>query len=44
MEAVAKAPLPPLSVRILMGENAPQKIQNAARYIEEGRTHPVQVK
>ena len=43
MEAAAKAPPPPLSMHILMGENAPQKIQNAARNIEEGRTHPVQV-
>jgi hypothetical protein len=26
-----------------LGETAPQKTRNAARNIEEGRTHPVQV-
>jgi SAM-dependent methyltransferase len=43
MERAAKGPLPPLGVHLLMGESTPQKIQNAARNIEEGRTHPVQV-
>jgi hypothetical protein len=42
MEIAAKGPLPPLGVHILMGKSAPQKIRNAARNIEEGRTHPVQ--
>ncbi len=43
VERTAKGPLPPLGVHLLMGESTPQKIQNAARNIEEGRTHPVQV-
>jgi len=43
MEIAAKGPLPPLGVHILLGESAPQKIRNAARNVEEGRTHPVQV-
>jgi len=43
IERAAKGPLPPLGLHILMGENTNQKIQNAARNIEEGRTHPVQV-
>lgn len=43
MERAATGPLPPLGVHLLMGESTPQKIQNAARNIEEGRTHPVQV-
>ncbi len=43
MEIAAKEALPPLGVHILMGESAPQKTRNAARNIEEGRTHPVQV-
>jgi len=35
--------LPPFGIHILLGETAPQKIRNAARNIEEHRTHPVQV-
>lgn len=35
--------LPPLGVHILLGANAQEKTRNAARNIEEGRTHPVQV-
>lgn len=35
--------LPPLGVHILLGANAREKTRNAARNIEEGRTHPVQV-
>lgn len=35
--------LPPLGVHILLGPNAQEKTRNAARNIEEGRTHPVQV-
>lgn len=35
--------LPPLGIHILLGENAREKTRNAARNIEEGRTHPVQV-
>jgi SAM-dependent methyltransferase len=34
---------PALSTHLLMGETALQKIRNAARNIEEQRTHPVQV-
>ena len=43
MELAAQGALPPLGVHILMGQSAPQKTRNAARNIEEGRTHPVQV-
>jgi SAM-dependent methyltransferase len=49
MELAAEGALPPLGIHqfvidnILMGETAPQKTRNAARNIEEGRTHPVQV-
>lgn len=35
--------LPPLGVHLLLGANARVKTRNAARNIEEGRTHPVQV-
>jgi SAM-dependent methyltransferase len=35
--------LPPLGIHILLGANAREKTRNAARNIEEGRTHPVQV-
>ena len=38
-----KGVLPPLGTHILMGEAAPQKTRNAARNIEEGRTHPIQL-
>lgn len=43
MELAAQGALPPLGAHILLGESAPQKIRNAARNIEEGRTYPVQV-
>jgi SAM-dependent methyltransferase len=43
MEMATQGPLPPLGTHILTGVTGPQKIQNAARNIEEGRTHPVQV-
>lgn len=43
MELAAQGALPPFGVHILMGTSAPQKTRNAARNIEEGRTHPVQV-
>ena len=43
MDTAAQGALPPLGAHILMGESAPQKTRNAARNIEEGRTHPVQV-
>lgn len=34
---------PPLGTHLLMGETAAEKIRNAARNIEEARTHPIQV-
>jgi SAM-dependent methyltransferase len=34
---------PPLGRHILMGETALEKARNAARNIEEGRTHPIQL-
>jgi SAM-dependent methyltransferase len=34
---------PPLGTHLLLGENAHAKVRNAARNIEEGRTHPVRV-
>jgi ubiquinone/menaquinone biosynthesis C-methylase UbiE len=43
MELAAQGALPQLGIHILLGESAPQKTRNAARNIEEGRTHPVQV-
>lgn len=43
MGLAAQGALPPLGIHLLLGESAPQKIRNAARNIEEGRTHPVQV-
>jgi hypothetical protein len=42
IEKVGKGALPPLGLHILMGESALQKTRNAARNIEEGRTHPIQ--
>jgi SAM-dependent methyltransferase len=35
--------LPPLGTHLLLGETALQKTRNAARNIEEGRTHPIQL-
>jgi hypothetical protein len=43
MALAAQSALPPLGIHILMGESAAEKTRNAARNIEEGRTHPVQV-
>jgi ubiquinone/menaquinone biosynthesis C-methylase UbiE len=43
IERATQDALPPFGMHILMGETAPQKVRNAARNIEEGRTHPVQV-
>jgi SAM-dependent methyltransferase len=43
MALAAQGVLPPLGGHILMGESGPQKTHNAARNIEEGRTHPVHV-
>ena len=44
--AIARAErgeLPPLGTHILMGATALPKTRNAARNIEEGRTHPIQL-
>jgi SAM-dependent methyltransferase len=43
MELAAQGALPTFGVHILLGPTAPIKTKNAARNIEEGRTHPVQV-
>ena len=43
IEKAEKGALPPLGTHILMGETALQKTRNAARNVEEGRTHPVQL-
>ena len=43
MELAAQGALAPFGTHILMGQTAPAKTKNAARNIEEGRTHPVQV-
>jgi len=43
MELAAQGAMPPLGIHLLLGANAPQKTRNAARNIEEGRTHPVQM-
>jgi len=42
-EKAERGALPPLGTHLLMGESALQKVRNAARNIEEGRTHPIQV-
>ena len=43
IEKAEKGTLPPLGIHILMGKTALQKTSNAARNIEEGRTHPIQL-
>lgn len=43
IERAEKGVLPPLGTHILMGDTALQKTRNAARNIEEGRTHPIQL-
>jgi SAM-dependent methyltransferase len=43
MELAAQGALPAFGIHILMGQTAPAKTRNAARNIEEGRTHPVQI-
>jgi SAM-dependent methyltransferase len=43
MELAAKGELSPFGSHILLGKNAPDKVRNAARNIEEGRTHPVRI-
>jgi hypothetical protein len=43
MASAAQGDVPRLGTQILMGENAAEKTRNAARNIEEGRTHPVEI-
>ncbi len=43
LDMAARGALPPLGVHILTGVTGLQKMQNAVRNIEEGRTSPVQV-
>lgn len=43
IQKARKGELPPLGVHILMGDTALQKIRNAARNIEDGRTRPIEV-
>jgi ubiquinone/menaquinone biosynthesis C-methylase UbiE len=43
IERAAAGTLAPLGVHLLLGEAATEKTRNAARNIEEGRTHPIQV-
>jgi SAM-dependent methyltransferase len=43
IEKAEQGALPPLGLHILLGESALQKTRNAARNIEEGRTHPILV-
>lgn len=43
IEKAEAGALPPLGLHLLMGETTLAKTRNAARNIEEGRTHPVQI-
>lgn len=43
IELAEKGSAPVFGVHILLGKLAPQIVRNAARIIEEGRTHPVQI-
>ena len=43
IERAQAGTLPPLGTHLLLGESAPQKTRNAARNIEERRTHPIQL-
>ncbi len=43
MELAEQGNTPVFGVHILLGKLAPKIVQNAARNIEEGRTHPVQI-
>lgn len=42
IQRAEKGELPPLGIHLLMGETALQKMRNALRNIEEGRTQPIQ--
>jgi hypothetical protein len=43
IEKAEKGVMPPLGIHLRMGDTALQKTRNAARNIEEGRTHPIQL-
>jgi ubiquinone/menaquinone biosynthesis C-methylase UbiE len=43
LELAAQGALPPFGVNVLMGPTAPAKTINAARNIEERRTHPIKI-
>ena len=43
IERAEAGTLPPLGIHILLGETWLQKMRNAARNIEEDRTHPIQL-
>lgn len=43
LEMAAAGRLPPLGTHLFMGDTALDKLRNAARNIEEGRTHPFQL-
>jgi hypothetical protein len=43
IELAEKGELPVFGVHILLGRPAPQIVRNAARNIEQRRTHPVQI-
>ncbi|WP_246560644.1 class I SAM-dependent methyltransferase [Geobacter grbiciae] len=43
IERAEKGALPPLGLHLFMGESMVEKMRNAARNIEEGRTHPIQL-
>lgn len=43
IERAEKGTLPPLGLHLFMGESMVKKMGNAARNIEEGRTHPIQL-
>ena len=43
IEKAERGALPPLGIHLLLGDTALEKTRNAARNIEERRTHPIQV-
>jgi len=43
LELAERGELPPLGLHILLGENSSEIVRNAARNIEERRTHPIHV-
>lgn len=43
IERAEKGALPPLGLHLFMGESMVEKMGNAARNIDEGRTHPIQL-